>query len=187
VPGSGWWRNGLVWRTGGLALGLSLLPAASVAMVDQFDSITCQAATSDLPRNAVIEPGDLDDLRVRRSNAPRDPVGQGGAVGRTLATDLKKGDCASLRALRAPLSTAVLPWLELRCSGRRRQEPPSICSSRPATPTIPATVPASTTSSWSASTLTGWWWGRRRTNSRRFSSTWPARAWSSGRTESVGG
>jgi hypothetical protein len=99
-----------VWRTGGLALGLSLLPAASVVMVDQLASITCQVATRDLPKNAVIEPGDLDDQRVRRSNAPRDPVGQGGAVvGRTLATGLKRGDCASLRALRAPLSTVVLP------------------------------------------------------------------------------
>jgi hypothetical protein len=99
-----------VWRTAGLALGLSLLPAASVVMVDRFASITCQVATRDLPRNAVIEDGDLDDQLVRRSNAPRDPVGQGGAVvGRTLATDLKRGECASLRALRAPLSTVVLP------------------------------------------------------------------------------
>jgi hypothetical protein len=108
VPGSGWWKNGLVWRTAGLALGLSFLPAASVVMVDRFASITCQVATRDLPKNAVIEPGDLDDQLVRRRNAPRDPVGEGGAVGRTLATDLKRGNCASLRALRAPLSTVVL-------------------------------------------------------------------------------
>jgi SAF domain len=99
-----------VWRTAGLALGLSLLPAASVARVDHLASIRCQVATRDLPRNAVIVPDDLAVKRVRRSDAPRDPVLRHDAVvGRTLATDLKKGDCASLRALRAPLSTVVLP------------------------------------------------------------------------------
>jgi hypothetical protein len=103
------WKNGLMWRTAGLALVLSVLPAAVVTSADHFGYITCQVATKDLQKNTVIAIGDLAAQPVHRSEAPRNPILQPNVVGRTLATDLKKGDCASKQSFRAPLSTFALP------------------------------------------------------------------------------
>jgi hypothetical protein len=98
-----------VWRTAGLALALSAVPATSVTVTDHLTDIECQVATRDLARNTVIVAGDLAAKRVRRSETPRNPVPQRDVVGRTLASDLRKGDCAGVQSLRAPLLTFALP------------------------------------------------------------------------------
>jgi hypothetical protein len=80
-----------------------------VTIVGHFSYITCQVATKDLPKNTVIVVGDLAAQRIRRSEAPRNPILQRNVVGRTLATGLKRGDCSSVQSFRAPLSTFALP------------------------------------------------------------------------------
>lgn len=88
---------------------------------DDFDHlgyITCQVTTKDLPKNTMIVAGDLAAERVRRAEAPRDSILQSDVViGRTLASDLKKGDCASVQFFRAPLSTFALPLAEASVLG----------------------------------------------------------------------
>jgi hypothetical protein len=105
----GGWKSGLVWRTVGLALVLSVVPAAVATIANHFDYITCQAATKDLPKNTVIADSDLAAQHVRRSRTPRNPILQHNVAGWTLVTALKKGDCASVKTLRAPLSAFELP------------------------------------------------------------------------------